>query len=199
MFRVISIIGFLGIVIAIAFLSRKETNALSTLTSLLRSGKRQDLLYVLAVASFVLLTLSGFLPVLLAGNSVSGALLFIHVIAAPVFAVCIAAVAVLWVRHHRLDKANWQSLLRLTLLQPAPVERHAQTAELGQKLRFWAILLSSASAILSIVLSMYPLFGTYGQTVLLHLHGYSALFLVLAVVAGSYLPMTSRQVDAGKR
>ena len=58
-----------------------------------------------------------------------------------------------------------------------------QVNSVGQKISFWLIVLVSLPVILSILLTMYPLFGTHGQEVLLYLHEYSALILVLVVVA----------------
>jgi hypothetical protein len=41
--------------------------------------------------------------------------------------------------------------------------------------------------ILSVVLSMFPLFGTDGQEFLLNLHRYSALLLALVAIVHTYL------------
>jgi len=40
---------------------------------------------------------------------------------------------------------------------------------------------------LSIILSLYPLFGTEGETTLIGLHGYSALALVAVTLLHSYI------------
>jgi len=48
--------------------------------------------------------------------------------------------------------------------------------------------------ILSIVLSMFPLFGTDGQEFLLQLHRYSALLFALVAIMYTYLVILTRML-----
>jgi len=69
--------------------------------------------------------------------------------------------------------------------------------ELGRKICFWLILFLALPVILSAVLSMFTLFGTYGQELLLGLHRYSTLSLALFSMAWLYLSvMTEMQKNA---
>lgn len=192
MFRVISVIGFLSIVVAFVYVNRssksKSDNGAALplaeirktfLRNLLKEPKK--LVYLLGIASFVILTLTGFLPILFTGSSITEVVLLFHLLAAPLFAVCIAIVSVLWAHHHRFDKSDWQSFQRLIRRKTATEESNPHLPELGGKLSFWLILLLSLLVIGSISLGMYPFFGTHGQMVLLKLHGYTALLLVIVL------------------
>ena len=54
------------------------------------------------------------------------------------------------------------------------------------------MILLALPVILSIVLSMFPLFGTDGQVWLLDLHRYSAVLLVMAILVHTYLTIIHR-------
>jgi len=63
---------------------------------------------------------------------------------------------------------------------------------LVMKICFWLICTLAIPLILSIVLSMFPLFGIHGQKFLLQLHLYIALLLALAVIVHGCLVIRSR-------
>ncbi|MFQ5708916.1 MAG: hypothetical protein ACE5HO_15775 [bacterium] len=209
MFRVISIISFLSIVVVLVYFSRnlvrESEGPLARALAEIRKIRLRDLpqqpqklVYVLGIVSFIILALSGFLPILFTGHSVTGVLLLFHVVAAPVFAVCIAIVSILWAHHHRFNENDGQSLLNFIRQKTENKEPIPQLTELWQKITFWLILLLSLPVVGSVILSMYPLFGTHGQEVLLGLHGYSALFLVMAVVMSSYLVGLTQKADSDR-
>jgi len=149
-------------------------------------GVLRKLVYLLALLCFVILLVTGFFPQLFLQKSISGYWLMLHATAAPVFAVCVAILAVMWADNCRLDKNYWPWLLRILQRQtrdmPVP-EKH----ELAQKICFWLIVLSALPLILSIILSMFPLFGTHWQELLADTHRYSALLFALVVVMHTYL------------
>lgn len=188
MFRVISISGFLGIIAASIYLNR--SGRLIGLVveirriwfgDLGRDSKR--LVYILGIASFIILTLTGFLPILFTGNSITGVALLLHVVVAPVFAVCIAIVGIIWADAHRFVPGELRNRFGLVTEKNNGKSSKKQVNSVGRKITFWLVLLLSLPVMVSMILSMYPLFGTHGQEVLLKLHGYSALFLVIACVA----------------
>ncbi len=149
-------------------------------------GLLKKLAYILALICFVVLLVTGFGPRLILGKSLSGYWVMAHVTFAPVFALCVAALAVIWSHSCRFDKSDYQALLYL-------IQRHTQKdtlceiSELIMKICFWLILIVALPLILSIVLSMFGLFGTAGQKFLFHLHRYSALLLALAAIVHTYL------------
>jgi cytochrome b subunit of formate dehydrogenase len=153
-------------------------------------GVLRKLVFLLALLCFVVLVVTGFVPMIFLGDSMRGWWLMIHVTAAPVFAACAAILAVLCADKNRLDKNYWPWLNRILHRQPAstaPTEKH----ELKLKICFWVILFLSLPVILSAVLAMFPLFGTDGQELLLQIHRYSTLFLSLFAIVYLYLAALS--------
>lgn len=149
-------------------------------------GRLKRLIYLLALLCFVVLAVTGFYSVLVLGEHLSGYLLMIHATAAPVFAACLAVLALLWAHGCRFNKADWQCL-RSLIPRQANEKALSEGSELGQKIAFWLILLLALPLILSIVLGMFPLFGTAGQHFLLSTHRYSALLFALAAIVHIYL------------
>ena len=99
------------------------------------------------------------------------------------FAVCIAIVGIIWADAHRFVPGELRNRFGLVTEKNNGKSSKKQVNSVGQKITFWLVLLLSLPVMVSMILSMYPLFGTHGQEVLLNLHGYSALFLVIACVA----------------
>jgi cytochrome b subunit of formate dehydrogenase len=132
------------------------------------------------------LVVTGFVPMIFLGKSITGWWLMVHATAAPVFAACIAVLAVLWADKNRLDKNYWPRLNYILHRQPKstiPPERY----ELKLRTCFWIVLSLSLPVILTAVLSMFKLFGTDGQELLLQLHRYSTLLLSLFAIVYLYL------------
>ncbi|MHC4370725.1 MAG: cytochrome b family protein, partial [Planctomycetota bacterium] len=98
----------------------------------------------------------------------------IHATFAPVFAVCLAVLAVMWANRCRFTYADWPWLKRvvqwLTSNENVGAEAVGESPCLGQKVTFWLIVFLALPLIMSIVLIMLALFGTHGQEVLLALH-----------------------------
>lgn len=150
------------------------------------AGVLKRLVYLLALLCFVVLVISGFYPVLVHGEHLSGYLLMVHATFAPVFAGCLAVLALMWTDRCRFDKSDWP--FQQELPQQEPTDKQTGTKhQLGQKICFWLIIILALPVILSIVLGMFPLFGTQGQEFLLDLHRYSALLLAVVAVVHTYL------------
>ncbi len=149
--------------------------------------------YFLTLLSFLILSLTGFLPVIILGSPISGLSLILHVTLAPLFAVSLAVLTLFWAHHHRFNRNDWQRLLYwIRREKAAPVKQQANP-DLWQKICFWLIVLLSVPVLSSIILSMYPLFGTANQEFLLHLHGYTALCMLMAMAWHTYLILSSTQ------
>lgn len=149
-------------------------------------GVLRKLVFLLSILCFLILVVTGFVPRVVFGTVISGWWLMIHATAAPVFAACVAILAVLWADRNRLDKNYWPLLNRMLKRQPqstAAPEKH----ELNLRICFWVILTMSLPVILSAVVSMFPLFGTHGQEVLLQIHRYCTLLLSLFAIIYLYL------------
>lgn len=149
-------------------------------------GVLRKLVYLLALLCFCILVVNGFYPSLILGKSISGYWIMLQTTAGGIFTICLAILAVIWAHNCRLDKNYWpwlQKLLNHQSTNTAAPEKY----ELGQKICFWLIIFLALPLILSIVLSMFPLFGTEGQKCLLQLHRYSALLLALVAIVYTYL------------
>ena len=149
------------------------------------------LVYLVALFSFVVLALTGFYPVLILGEHISGYLVMIHATFAPVFAGCLAVLAVMWARQCRFTPGDlpWFERLvqRVTLTEGTDAAVQRASSGLGQKVTFWLIIFLALPLGLSILLSMFPLVGTHGQEMLLSLHRYTAYVFSLVVIVHTVL------------
>ncbi|MGA2173090.1 MAG: cytochrome b/b6 domain-containing protein [Sedimentisphaerales bacterium] len=149
-------------------------------------GAIRKLVFLVAMLCFAVLVVTGFVPMIFLGKSITGWWLMIHATAAPVFAACMAVLAVLWADRNRLDKNYWPWLNHILHRQPKSValpEKH----ELKLRICFWIVLSLSLPVILTAVLGMFKLFGTDGQELLLQLHRYCTLLLSLFAIVYLYL------------
>lgn len=113
--------------------------------------------YLLFLVSLALMAFSSIL-MLAAGTHMYRWMLILHMAVAPLFAICIATLALLW---------NEQS---------------RPNATLGDRAAFWIVITASFLVITSAILGMMTWFGSDGQRVLLNLHRASALILLIAAV-----------------
>ena len=154
----------------------------------------RKLVYLLAILCFVVLAITGFCQPLLYDKHLTGCLMMIHATFAPIFAACLAALAVMWACNCQFDKnyLPWlQRLIRHTPADKTPAPKY----ELCRKICFWLIILLTLPLILSIVLSMFALFGTDIQDFLLNLHRYSALLFALIAIIHTYLLIRTQLND----
>lgn len=154
-------------------------------------GVLRKLVYLLALLCFVVLAFTGFYPTLVLGEHISGYLVMVHATFAPVFAICLAVLAVMWARSSRFTGSDWpwfQRLVqRVTLIKSPGKEVDRESSGLGLKISFWLIIFLALPLALSIILSMFPLLGTHWQELLLGIHGYTALLFSLAAIVHIYL------------
>jgi len=154
------------------------------------AGVLRKLVYLLALLCFVVLAITGFYPTLVLGEHISGYLLMVHATFAPIFAICLAILAIMWARNCRFNRNDWpwfqRIVQRITLVKDANAEAYGKSC-IGQKIAFWLVIFLALPLILSIVLSMFPYFGTYWQELLLSVHRYTALIFALVVIVHTYL------------
>ena len=144
-------------------------------------GKLNRLACVVALGSLAVLFVTGFGGRLLLGEAIHGYTQMVHVCLAPVFVISSGVVLVGWGHRCRLNGDDRQDLADLLRL------RGANPADLGWKLTFWLAMFLVVPVSLSMVLCMFPIFGTHGQESLLALHQYTALALVLVVLIHMHL------------
>ena len=155
------------------------------------AGVLRKLVYLLALLCLIVLAFTGFYPTLILGEHISGYLVMIHATFAPVFAICLAVLAVMWASKSRFTSNDWpwfQRLVqRVTLAKSTGGEDETESSSLGQKISFWLIIFLALPLALSIVLSMFPFFGTHWQELLLEIHRYTAVLFSLAAIVHIYL------------
>ena len=162
-------------------------------------GILKKLVYWVALICFVVLAVTGFAQRLFLGKSISGYWLMLHATCAPVFAVCLALLALFWAPRFVFRWGDWprlEGLIRRFIRLEADAAGPAGEAfNLGQKITFWLVLILAVPLILSIVSSMFPLFGTHGQELLLDVHRYSALLFALAAIVHIYLMIRTEMME----
>lgn len=203
MFQTISILAFLTTVVAIVIHWLAAPVSAVQVLRLLRIDKQASLLgmlkklcYLVAAVSFLILGFTGFYPLLVRGEHISGYLMMIHATFSPVFALCLAILALTWASHFRFVRDDCpcvqRFLRRVTRLRPAVPEGPCRWASVGRKVAFWAVMALSLPLIVSILLGMYPLFGTPWQELLLALHRWTALVFAIVAVLLTYLTVRIR-------
>jgi hypothetical protein len=135
-------------------------------------------------ALLLILAVTGFLPVLFLGGHLSGILLVIHVTMAPVFAIALSALALLWAHRLRFDETDWRIVEGAGRWEFPGKETLVRFA---LKVGFWTVLPLSLPLMLTVILGLFPLFGTDGEALLIRLHGYSALLLMITALSELYL------------
>ena len=195
MFQKISIIALvttLAVIVLhrIAVPSNKRHPNNSTNDRLSIIGMLRILVYLAALFCFVVLALTGFYPTIILGKHITGYLVMVHATFAPVFAVCLAVLAVMWARCCRFTCGDWPGferlVRRLTLSNSSGDDTACKDSGIGQKIAFWLVIFLALPLILSIVLSMFPLFGTHWQEILLSMHRYIALVFAMVVILHTY-------------
>ena len=194
MFQKISIIAFIITLVVIIFhriavpSKRKSSDIPKRRRSLI--GYLRILVYLVALLCFVVLAITGFYPTLILGRHITGYLVMVHATFAPVFAVCLAVLAVMWARCCRFTGGDWpwfeRIIQRLTLSNNPDDYATHKSSGIGQKISFWLIIFLALPLILSIVLSMFPLFGTHWQEILLSMHRYTALVFAMVAILHTY-------------
>ena len=150
-------------------------------------GRLRKLVYIVALLCFAVLLYTGFAPPIAMGVSLSGYMLMLHATAAPVFAVCVMVLVVMWAYQCRFTQQDFLPLLKLFKPETPWKESEKPALCFTQRVCFWAIAIITLPLILSIVLSMFPLFGTHIQEVLFQIHRYTALAVLTAVIVHLYL------------
>jgi len=156
----------------------------------------RKLVYLLALLCFVVLAVNGFYAALVLGKSISGYWIMLQTTAGGVFAVCLAVLAVMWASRCRFTHSDWpwfeRIVQRVTLVKSSSKEAPSKSSGLGQKMTFWLIIFLALPLILSIILSMFPLFGTHWQELLLGIHRYTALVFALVAIVHIYLVIRTK-------
>jgi hypothetical protein len=127
-----------------------------------RGARWQKLIWLVMFIGTIIATVTSIPWVMARGGPIGGWVLILHCLAAPLFAIGIALVALVWAGAYMRGAC-------------------------GGGCTFWLMLLSGLITIFSIAFTMTPLFGTAEQHLLLAVHRWSslALFFFMILHAGS--------------
>ena len=190
MFKIATIIGIVGMLLAMVlhFASRRgKLSGEPTEAQVCKLGILGKLIYlaiyVITGGCLAVLALSGFSATIGGGHPMNGYLLMLHCTAAPVFCVFLVALGIIQAEKNRFAKEDFQ---------PGRCEAG------WRKIFFWLTMLLGIPLILSMVISMLPIFGAQGQEFLYHLHRWSALAILIAICYMSFLATAFRRRSCGK-
>ncbi|MGE5293803.1 MAG: hypothetical protein ACM3VT_03150 [Solirubrobacterales bacterium] len=159
-------------------------------------GALKKLCYLVAMVCFIVLAITGFYPTVVKGTNISGFLMYIHATFAPVFALCLAILAITWAGGHRFVASDCPWLLRLlrrvTRMRLPADDRGWCSSVVVYKLTFWLILFLALPLILSIIASMFHLLGTDWQYFAMTVHRWTSLVFAVAVIINTYLAIRLR-------
>jgi len=215
MFRILSIVVFiLSFVWIFRYMKKSDLslknildyyvaalkNSLSNLKSIQSKklsknlGSFRSIVYLIAILEFFVMLITGFAPLIFVGNNLTGIFLLVHVAIAPLIAITFAILVILFAHSNRFNDSD------ITIADKNDGKRKINfkiTTYL--KLNFWLISLFSIPAMLSIILGMFPIFGTEGQINLLEIHRYSVLIIsVLVIFHIGLLSVNNRQIIKSK-
>ncbi|MBN1765457.1 MAG: hypothetical protein JW860_09395 [Sedimentisphaerales bacterium] len=159
------------------FLRKPRTPASSAGLSMRWDGLRK-LCGVFMLLSFLALAVTGFYAGLIKHEPLTGYLLMFHVSVGPVFIVCLTMVALLSAARYCFSGCCCENV-------PEETSQDTGTGT-GSKLCFWLMMLTALPLALSIVLSMFNLFGTEGQRFLYDLHRCSSIVMCMVYILFLY-------------
>jgi hypothetical protein len=196
-FRVISII-LIAAVIVFVFIKLKPYKVFpKDVWRLLKKDFRENLIiaYRIKTASkiqkvksivahlcaglFIILFITGFLPVFF-GYHMSGLFIMIHVQAALLLSVCLVVFVFLFSNNNQL------SIQELKKIVSEYQQKNKLNPIIMLKVFYWLILALIQPAMFSIILMLYPIFGTDGLEFLADVHRYSVLLLTISVIFVQY-------------
>jgi hypothetical protein len=165
MFRTFAILGLLIATALVVYrLMRPRTGDVPL------PPRRGRLIYWIMLIGAVVAALTSIGSIIVGLSPIGGWTLILHCLAAPFFAIGIAAIALLWAGRYMSD------------------------CKLPGSCSFWGMLISGMLTIFSIAFTMTPLFAE--QHFLLQVHRYSSLALVIFMAAHAASIVSARRASA---
>ncbi len=141
----------------------------------------QRIVYFLLLFTIAILALTGLIPYLIFGVPMFGFILMLHVAVAPLFALLITIIILSWANNYQFDKSNWTFVKTGLVKKERPDKEQQQADKFYEKFFFWFMVFFSIM-VTSMVLSMYPIWGTVGQETLLQIHRFGAVALLICTI-----------------
>jgi hypothetical protein len=157
-----------------------------------------DLLRTLSFYSsfllFLIMAASGFLPFVFLGTSLTGFALLIHVTAAPLFCISYAVFILLSAFQYQFGNTEYLFVFKRDTVDDLEEYEYAKDS-LVLKSAFWISAVISVPVIISIILTLFPIFGSDAMVGLTTIHGYSVLILTISFVIQVYYSIILRSKD----
>jgi hypothetical protein len=144
-----------------------------------------------SVILFFIMASSGFLPFAFIGTGLTGFALVIHVTAAPLFCLSYAILIVLSAFQYKFEDDDYMYIFKRNILGKS-VKIEPVKSFFILKTMFWISAAISIPVIASIILSLYPIFGTSGMGILITVHKYSVLIFTISFVIQVYYSIILR-------
>ncbi|MFA7290088.1 MAG: hypothetical protein WC055_14525 [Melioribacteraceae bacterium] len=145
----------------------------------IKHRNKTDYLYKLRIGFYwftiilvIILIVTSFIPVVVIGIHMSGLLLLLHVIAALFFCFSFTVLVLLTSHNNRLLESDLINL--------------ENKDNFYEKLSYWGIIFFSIPTIVSIILMLYPIFGSQGIEFLNDTHRYSVLMLIVVATIHTF-------------
>ncbi|MCJ7778498.1 MAG: cytochrome b/b6 domain-containing protein [Sedimentisphaerales bacterium] len=189
-FHIVSLVGIAAVVAAAIghylLFGPRHPELAKDKHDLRRLSLWERFIHAATILSFLTLAVTGFVAVV-CFEPLSGWLWIVHLVAAPVFTVGLAAIALRWAEDCRLESYDWEWAKQFGGYLGSDRDVPAGRFNGGQKVYFWAIVSLGLVSILSGLVRMFPIFNANIQEISYQVHRYSGLFLVMAVIAHFYL------------
>ena len=141
--------------------------------------KTKSIIVHICAALFIILFITAFLPVVF-GYHMSGLFMMVHASSALLASICLVAFVFLF------SNSNQLSLEELQNLAGNYRQKKTLDSRIMLKVLYWLIIALILPAMLSIILMLYPLFGTDGLEFLADVHRWSVLLLTICVIFVQY-------------
>ncbi|NOZ23016.1 MAG: formate dehydrogenase subunit gamma [Planctomycetes bacterium] len=189
-YRIASVAGLAGIVVLLVvyhlLIRRRHISKEKDPRDVRRFTLLERLIHIIAALSMLTLAVTGFIAVF-AGSPLRGQLWLVHYAVAPVFAVAVAIITMIWAKDGCFELYDLRWFLHLGGYLWKKEDLPAGRINAGQKKFFWIMGVLSMALILSGIGRVFPVFDATGQEILYQVHRYCALLLVMAVIAHVYL------------
>lgn len=149
-----------------------------------KSISAQNIFLNLTWGLFILMTLSAMVPVIFVGSPLEGIFLVAHITIAPFFVISLMITVLLLIEKQTFSMNDWNYVKDYF---SGDKKRKIDGRSTWTKVLNWLFAAASVPAASSILFSMYPIFGTDGQEMLLAIHQYSVLALFLSGLVLFYL------------
>jgi formate dehydrogenase subunit gamma len=154
--------------------------------AILRYNLWERFLHLVLLATFLVLAVTAYWASIGWGGPMTGYSLMIHTTCGAVFAVAVAAMLITWAVGNAFGKHDCRWVEKggpWSTRDDLPAGRF----DAGDKIFFWAAGVLTLILLLSMLLSMVPLFGTAGQHLMYDIHRYAALVLMVLTLWHAYI------------